>query len=349
MNIVFNNDILDKFFDCQLDVQEIRNTTEANAQENPDVTSFNAHKIILANSSKFFQKLFERENKQCYTVQISFSVQTFKKFIDSVYGRVKWSHNTIEEYIEAFLLCTCFELPDTDLHKLIFDVIEYVEDQYWTQKNSKACKVFYDFMREHDVLQPEKRDNLLKRISYIIGKWLVPNLVGKYSVTISKRQDGKYFDFDEEHFRYNNCVINTDCVEQGTHDSYGRKIQKNLLPYDKIEDSIFRISSWPYSATAKTDWQKFKECEKSKEPKLNATVYLDIINGFDVPLRFNVTSPKGEDKLVFPHGLVHYGSQRVNYLFDQLRIMSDNDLSIYANTIYRFVVVFDQVESVIDL
>lgn len=159
MDIVFENDILIKFFDCEL---EIINSTNQK--------TFNVHNIILANKSVFFCKLFEKENRAKYVISVSFDISTFEKYLNFLYTGQVENKTDISDYINNILMYSYFKLPRKEFKRVIFELIEYVEEQYHVHSNVQECETVCRFLDDHDVLTPEEKNNLFDRIGYIIGK-----------------------------------------------------------------------------------------------------------------------------------------------------------------------------------
>ena len=353
MNIVFENDILTKFFDCFLDVS---NSTETK--------TLNVHKIILANKSVFFEKLFEKEHGPKYTISVSFAIDTFEKYLNFLYTGHIEKRTDINDYINTMLMYSYFELLE-ELKILIFELIEYVEEQYHLHSNSEECETICQFLEDHDVLTPTQKENLFARIGYMIGKnKLFDSGINKEkrNVFITQRQDGKYTDFDAEQFTYNNLVFNADCAAPLERDWKGNIIRTTALPHKNLKECTFRIVSWPLIcepvpketkvALAATTrgirqtretidyrWNTYQAFEKNKVC-ITGKVYLDIINGFDKPMRFKVPREKNTH-LTFPRALVHAGTNEIDAIGDSLYFHEKHGYNIYRNTLYRFVVIFD--------
>ena len=182
-------------------------------------------------------------------------------------------------------------------------------------------------------------------------------------VVITQRQDGKYTDFDPEQFKYQNMIFNADCVIQSERDWKGNIVRKKGLPHENLQDCTFRIVSWPLIsgsipkekkvAMARTTqgirqteetidyrWKTYQEFLKNKV-QIAGKVYVDIINGFDKPMRFKIFREK-DDLLIFPRALIHAGTNEIEALGDSIWFNYDKcGHNIYKNTLYRFVIMLN--------
>ena len=363
MNIVFDKDILTKFFDCSL---HIKNFDGSSPNENSIAEkTFHVHKIILANTSIFFKKLFEKEDSSEYTISVSFTTETFEKYLNFLYTGEVDKRTNVNDYINGMLMYSYFELVG-ELKKLIFEMIDYVEEQFHLHKNTEDCQTICNFLADYDVLDPKHRENLFYRIGYMIGKnTLFDSGVSnkKQMIFITQRQDGKYTDFDAEQFKYKNLVFNASCAGPLQRDSNRNIVHSIALPHDNLKECSFHIVSWPLicepipeekkvalaastqriTQTRETQdyrWKTYKEFEKNKV-QMTAKVFLGIINGFDKPMTFKVFREK-DTILKFPRAIVHAGTNEIESWNDSVyfKYQKDNH-NIYRNTLYRFIVIFD--------
>jgi len=255
-----SNNITKKFFDCQI---IFRNETD------PDVVC-NGHKIILANASSYFEKLFDMNDLTEYVINCDFSVNFGKNIIDKIYKQSvnKDNPETDINYLIDKLKAYKYFLINTN--SVIRKIITCVEVGKYLIKDISAYDRLIKFLNEYVILSEDEKGYLIDRLSDNIKYGLSEITDG---IQITWRLD-KLFP-DNMKFKHNDItylIYDTEAYID-TEKTYGIWI----VPGKDIDDNI-----------SKDNKQKYFD-EEVKKP---VDILITIINGLNPRKTSSISSKK---------------------------------------------------------
>jgi len=118
---MISSNILNKYYDSKLKVISV------NGEK-----TFDSHKIILANYSKYFENLFDFDNKQEYEINIPFQIEIFEEIYNNIYEKscadIIKDINYYENKLYA-LYFLCYNQKDIDkiLNNIILEIDSNIE------------------------------------------------------------------------------------------------------------------------------------------------------------------------------------------------------------------------------
>jgi len=148
--------VLQKYYNCSIIVTDINNITQ----------EFNAHKLLLANLSNYFENLFDFENKYSYHISIPFDINIFTKIYNSIY-KIKTTHiekdfNYYENKLYA-LYYLCYD--QKYIIKLLNKIILYIETCYKSKDDQYNLSSFIQNLNSFNLIPDNIKNDLINRIS----------------------------------------------------------------------------------------------------------------------------------------------------------------------------------------
>ena len=142
---------LKKYYDAKLIVNDIHNVQK----------EYPIHKIILAASCEFFEKLFDYEQKSSYSISLPFDIEIF----DILYHKIYFDKIEIQKDIHYYenVLHLMYYLQYRNIKKFMNNLVKYIELNY--EKNKIDTSSLIKNLSKYQLLD-KKQISIVERISY---------------------------------------------------------------------------------------------------------------------------------------------------------------------------------------
>ena len=312
--------LLDRFFDTHLTVID---------EFTKEKKIYACHKLILANLSKYFEKLFEKNSQFRVEITLPFSIKTMDFCIALIYANTDFENQIqLEDMPEIILASSYFLFPEDQLCKLISYFIFMVENR---QDRLVLLHEFHDLMMELNFLEDRKKENVLDRIYHLMNQDLIPKRNPKFLYEPNQSTDQQ--------------IIFSDYTPYDGKDRSTVHIWKDLKFTFKIDyhnyikanfDEIYiSVSGSPLDEEFDLDraYDLRKKRESGEEKLYRAQVWIEVFNGLQDPIQTLLTS-ENENMLSFPNkvSIVEHGRESYGINIPRKYILY-NLMSVYKITI----------------
>lgn len=123
---------------------------------------YSIHKIIFASLFDFFEKLFDHEPRNVYSVILPFDSQIFDIVYDKIYFN-KIESNIDLNYYENILYLLCY-LQYKNINKFLNKIIKHIEINYRDQKIDTS--LFIQNLHKMELMNHQLKIDFVHRISY---------------------------------------------------------------------------------------------------------------------------------------------------------------------------------------
>lgn len=299
---------LNKFFDADLIVkEECYDSTVKTRQK-----TFQVHRLLMVQQSKFFEKYFEKEkgvwngSRIEYRLVVPFSIETMCFLISVIYGDMKSNDFRVSDCCEIIMGLQYFQFPEifvehfvsalvVDLEfYILLDGVDKKQDHFYHLKELFETKQIFDTSKTRMILQRIKTAE-------------TPVITGLLTHTDCI--------FLPEIYQTENRVVITDYAFQATRDKFcntpiffrGMVFETVLdtsLFTSSLDDTFLGITS--RFENEKNDFTLDKNLEihenrKSGKEKIHvAKGTLIFFNGYQEPRTFKIVNDIKEEELEFP-------------------------------------------------
>jgi hypothetical protein len=243
-------------------------------------------RLLLANMSKYFEKVFELESFtvengiRVYKLEIPFSKKSVDESILFLYEN--YVESTIDVALENILTLNYFNVPF--LENIISVVISNCEKQAKTNDVSEYIDQFYSALDDFQILCLNKNKNLKQRIEHLTSFQNIDTITfieGKEVIEPNKKYRIK-FSLNNPSLKYNK--ENNNSLEFQIDNDF--VVKADVQTYDAhLPDNHYMIgiSARPYDEKSNLSFLEIESISQ-KEFRRNVKLKFDIYNGFDDPI-----------------------------------------------------------------
>jgi hypothetical protein len=252
-----------------------------------DVLTKECSRLILANMSKYFEKVFELEGytvenaMRVYKLEIPFTKKSVDQSIDMIYEN--FIQSTMEVALENILTLNYFNIPDEILENMIAYLISYFENHLLI---SEYVDQFYCLLEEYQIFCESKTKNLKQRIEHLTSFKTMDTVIFKEGMEVLETNK-KYvikFSLGNDLLISNNPKGSLDFqmddkfIVKADVKSYSKDIPDNHY--------MIGISVKPFNEKENLSFDESMVIDRnsSKEFMRRVSLKFDIYNGFEDPL-----------------------------------------------------------------
>jgi hypothetical protein len=142
---------LKKYYDTKLSINDIHNIQK----------EYPIHKIILAASCEFFEKLFDHEQKSSYSISLPFDIEIF----DILYHKIYLDKIEIQKDIHYYenVLHLMYYLQYRDIKNFMNKLVKYIESNY--EENKIDTSSLIENLKKYQSID-KNQISIVERISY---------------------------------------------------------------------------------------------------------------------------------------------------------------------------------------
>lgn len=257
-----------------------------------DVLVKECSRLLLANMSKYFEKLFDLESytvedgMRVYKLEIPFSKTSIEESIEILYETCVQS--TIEVALENILTLNYFNIPNEYLENTISVIVSHIEKK----KNSNGfiseyMDQFYCLLDEFQILSQSKNKNLKQRIEHLTNyqnKETIQFKEGMEIIEPSKKYMIK-FSLDNELLQFSKNESNS--LEFRIDNDFIVKVDVKTYSANLPEKhNLIGICVRPHNENQNLSFEECMHIESlsQKEFRRKVSLKFDIYNGFNDPI-----------------------------------------------------------------